>query len=151
VSWTIPQQQESDNSTTEVQEQLFARIMALPGVTSTQSAISVPGARGLMVERGPDAPLDAFLVPRAGEFAHLHPGYDGSLHLALPPALAADAIAKGWAVAHPLAGVRLTRGMVMIYAPRDTAELDVVSGIVEASHAYATGTLETGANEAEDR
>ena len=50
--------------------------------------------------QGPD---DAFLVPSAGEFAHLHPGYDGSLHLALPLALATDVIAKGWGVAHPLA------------------------------------------------
>lgn len=52
----------------------------------------------------PAAGQIAFLVPRTGEFAHLHPGYDGSLHLALPPALARDAIVKGWAVAHPLAG-----------------------------------------------
>lgn len=44
-------------------------------------AISVPGARGFMVDRG-EAPLDAFLVPSAGEFAHLHPEHDGSLHLA---------------------------------------------------------------------
>ena len=101
----------------------------------------VQGARGLMVERGNDAPLDAFLVPRAGEFAHQHPSYDGSLHLALPPALAADAVAKGWAVAHPLAGIRLARGMVMIYGPRNEAELATVAGIVETSHAYATGAL----------
>lgn len=146
VSWTIPQQQESDNSPADVQETLFARIAALPGVTSAPSAISVPGARGFMVERVPGAPLDALLVPRVGEFAHLHPGHDGSLHLALPPALEADAIAKRWAVAHPLAGVRLARGMAMIYGPRDTAELDVVTGIVHASHAYATGTLETAVN-----
>lgn len=144
VSSTIPQQQRSDNSPTEIQERLFSRIAALPGVTTRQSAISVPGARGLMVERGAGAPLDAFLVPRAGEFAHLHPGYDGSLHLALPPALAADAIASGWAVAHPLAGIRLARGMVMVYGPRNDAELDVVAGIVETSHAYATGTLTSG-------
>lgn len=80
-------------------------------------------------------------MPRAGEFAHLHPAYDGSLHLALPPALAADAIAKRWAVAHPLAGIRLARGMVMIYGPRNDAELATVAGIVEASHRYATGRL----------
>lgn len=144
VSWTIPQEQRSDNSPPELQEQLFARVTALPGVTSTQSAISVPGARGFMVDRAPGAPLDAFLVPRAGEFAHLHPGHDGSLHLALPPALARDAIAKGWAVAHPLAGIRLARGMVMIYGPRDDAELDVVASIVRNSHAYATATMGPG-------
>lgn len=141
VSWTIPQEQRSDNSPAEVQERLFAHVAALPGVTSRQSAISVPGARGFMVERGSGAPLDAFLVPSAGEFAHLHPGYDGSLHLALPPALARDAIAKGWAQAHPLAGIRLARGMVMVYGPRDADELAVVSGIVGTSHAYATGAL----------
>jgi phospholipase/carboxylesterase len=151
VSWTIPQQQESDNSPAHIQEQLFARVAALPGVTTGQSAISVPGARGFMIERGPDAPLEGFLVPQAGEFAHLHPAFDGSLHLALPPALAADAVAKGWAVAHPLSGIRLARGMVMVYGPRDTAELSVVGGIVEASHAYATGTLEAATNEARNR
>ncbi|HEY7814683.1 MAG TPA: luciferase family protein [Nakamurella sp.] len=149
VSWTIPQQQESDNSPAEIQEQLFTRVAALPGVSTRQSAISVPGARGFMIEPRPGAPLDGFLVPQAGEFAHLHPGLDGSLHLALPPTLAADAVAKGWAVAHPLAGIRLARGMVMIYGPRDTDELAIAGGIVEASHAYATGTLEEDADEAD--
>jgi phospholipase/carboxylesterase len=141
VSWTIPQQQASDNSPAAIQERLFVRIASLPGVSTDQSAISVPGARGFMVQRRPGVPLDAFLVPRAGEFAHLHPGYDGSLHLALPPALAAEAVAQGWAVAHPLAGIRLARGMVMVYGPRDAGELDMVAAIVEASHAYATGSL----------
>lgn len=138
VSWSIPQEQRSENSPRQIQEQLLSRITALPGVSTRQSAISVPGAHGFMVERGPEAPLDAFLVPQAGEFAHLHPGYDGSLHLALPPALARDAITKGWAVAHPLAGIRLARGMVMIYGPRNTAELDTVTGIAQTSHAYAS-------------
>jgi len=141
VSWTIPQEQRSDNSPPDIQEQLFTRVAALPGVSTRPSAISVPGARGFMVEPRSDAPLDAFQVPRVGEFAHIHPGYDGSLHLVLPPGLAADAVTRGWAVAHPLAGIRLARGMVMIYGPRDRGELGVVTCIVEASHAYATGTL----------
>lgn len=141
VSWTIPQEQRSDNAPVALQEQLFAHISALAGVTTSQSAISVPGARGLMLKDHGDAPPDAFLVPRAGEFAHLHPATDGSLHLALPPALATDAVVKGWAVAHPLAGIRLARGMVMIYGPRNPAELATIAGIVETSHTYATGTL----------
>jgi len=140
VSSSIPQEQRSDISPPPLQEELFKRITALPGVNARQSAISVPGARGFMVNPGPDAPMDAFLVPRAGEFAHLHPGHDGSLHLALPPALARDAIAKGWAAAHPLAGIRLARGMVMIYGPRNDSELDIVTGIVRTSHAYAHNT-----------
>lgn len=142
VSWSIPQEQRSDNSPHDLQEELFRRLEALPGVTSGPSAISVAGARGFMVD--PSAgPLDAFLVPRVGEFAHLHPEYDGSLHVALPPALARDAIEKGWAVAHPLAGIRLTHGMVMLYGPRDGEELEVVYALARNSHSYATGDLAT--------
>ncbi|MFF2243754.1 phospholipase [Arthrobacter sp. NPDC058130] len=139
VSWTIPQEQLNDNAPLDLQERLFSRIRSLAGVATSQSAISVPGARGLKVQPGPEAPVDAFLVPSVGEFAHQHPPYDGSLHLALPPELVADAVAKGWAAAHPLAGIRLARGMVMVYGPRDESELDVVAAVVATSHAYATG------------
>jgi phospholipase/carboxylesterase len=138
VTAHIPQSQRSDNATGALQERLFARLAALPGVSTGQSAISVPGARGFFLASA-HGPVDAFLVPSAGEFAHLHPGDDGSLHLALPPALASDAITRGWAVAHPLAGVRLTPGMVLVYGPRDEAELEIVAAVVETSHAWASG------------
>jgi phospholipase/carboxylesterase len=138
VSWTIPQQQESDNAPAELQEALFARMSALPGVESGPSQISVAGARAVLA---PDAtgPEEAFLVPSAREFAHLHPAYDGSLHLVLPVDLAADAVAKGWAQVHMLAGIRLSPGFVLVYGPRTEAELEVVAGLVEASHQFALG------------
>ena len=120
---------------------MFARIAALPGVSIRQSAISVPGARGFMLAPPRLGPMDAFIVPSAGELAHVHPGYDGSLHVALPPALAADVVAKGWGVAHPLAGVRLTPGMVMLFGPRDAVELETVVGVVATSHAWAAGRI----------
>jgi phospholipase/carboxylesterase len=85
---------------------------------------------------GPDA---ACILPALGEFAHMHPEPDGSLHVVLPDALAYDALAKGWAVAHPLAGVRLSPGMVLVPGPRDAAEVDIVAGIAAASHRYAAG------------
>ncbi len=144
VSWTIPQEQLGDNAPVDLQERLFSQIRSLAGVSSSQSAISVPGARGFIVEPALGAPADAFLVPSAGEFAHLHPTHDGSLHLALPPELVADAVAKGWAVPHPLAGIRLARGMVMVYGPRDENELRVVAALVATSHAYATGGIADG-------
>jgi phospholipase/carboxylesterase len=123
----------------ELQEKLFARVAAPPSVYSRSSAISVPGARGLMLDAPQPGPAEAFFVPQAREFAHLHPESDGSLHVALPVRLAADAIERGWAVAHPLAGIRLTPGMVLVYGPRDEAELDVVTAIVTTSHAWAAG------------
>ena len=141
VSSGIPQEQRSDAAPVELQEEVFRRVAALPGVSTRQSAISVPGARGFMLAPPRLGPLDAFIVPSAGEFAHVHPGYDGSLHLTLPPALAADVVAKGWGVAHPLAGVRLAPGMVMLFGPRDAAELDTVVGVVTTSHAWAAGQV----------
>jgi phospholipase/carboxylesterase len=140
VSHDIPQEQRSDNAPLALQEQVFTRLAALPGVSIQQSAISVPGARGFMLTTPAGGPEDAFLVPSAGEFAHVHPGHDGSMHLALPPALAADVVAKGWGVAHPLAGVRLTPGMVMLFGPRDEAELEIVVGVAATAHAWASGT-----------
>lgn len=74
-----------------------------------------------------------------GCFAHLHPAHDGSLHVALPLPLAAEMIGKGWGVAHPLAGLRVTPGLVMVFGPRDDEELDVVAAIVATSHAWASG------------
>jgi phospholipase/carboxylesterase len=139
ISHRIPQQQVSDNAPAELQERLFERVMGLPGVGTAPSAISVPGARGFVLDTPLSGPVDAFLVPAAGEFAHLHPGCDGSLHLSLPPELAADAVRQGWAVPHPWAGVRLSPGFVLVYGPRDDHEFAVVAAIVATGHAWATG------------
>ncbi|WP_019875756.1 luciferase family protein [Sporichthya polymorpha] len=138
VTWTIPQQQVSDHAPADLQQRLFDAVRALPGVGVAASRISVPGARAFTLRAGTDDPA-AFLVPRVGEFAHLHPEYDGSLHLALPPDLAADLAAKGWGRPHMWAGTRLPAGFVMVYGPRTEDELPTVLGIVAASHAYATG------------
>jgi phospholipase/carboxylesterase len=139
VSSQIPQEQRSDTAPLELQEIAFRRIAALPGVSSGQSMISVPGARGFLLAPPRLGPPEAFIVPSAGEFAHVHPGHDGSLHVALPLFLAADVVEKGWGVAHPLAGVRLTPGMVMLFGPRDADELETVVGVVTTSHAWASG------------
>lgn len=138
VSWTIPQQQESDNAPAELQERLFGEVSRLAGVDVGPSRISVPGARGLTLENGSPDP-DAYLVAEVGEFAHLHPTYDGSLHLALPPDLATDVSTKGWGRPHMWAGTRLSPGFMMVFGPRDEDELATVLAIVTASHAHARG------------
>ncbi|WP_207841218.1 luciferase domain-containing protein [Williamsia soli] len=139
VSWTIPQQQLSDHSPVELQERLVKTIEALPGVSVEPSHISVPGARAFVLDDH-NAGTETFLVPSAGEFAHLHPPYDGSLHLVLPAELAADLVTRGWGRMHPWAGSRLAVGFVMVFGPRDENELTTVEGIVAASHALAAGT-----------
>lgn len=118
-------------------EELAEGVFALPGVVEEPSRISVPGARALILARGePAGPPEAFLIER--EFAHLHPAPDHSLHAMLPAETATEAVAAGWAELHPVAlrGV-IPPTAVMLYAPRDEAELEVIEGLVRASHAFA--------------
>jgi phospholipase/carboxylesterase len=137
VSTGIPQFQLGDDGGGTV-DTLWARLTGLGGVSTAPTTVGPDGSRSLLVDRtratGPDR---AFLLPEAGEFAHQHPG--GDLHAVLPDELAYDALAKGWAVAHPLAGLRVSPGTVLVPAPRDAAELEVVAMIARASHRYATG------------
>jgi len=75
------------------------------------------------------------------EFAHLHPGRDQSLHATLPPDLAEAAIAAGWAELHPVARMGyIPPTTVMLYAPRDLDELEVVYGLILASCRFAGGS-----------
>jgi hypothetical protein len=118
-------------------KELAERVFALPGVQEQPSRISVPGARALILARGePTGPPEAFLIER--EFAHLHPSPDHSLHAMLPLETAREAIEAGWAEPHPAALLgQIPQTAVMLYAPRDEAELDVIETLVRASHAFA--------------
>lgn len=116
---------------------LEKRLAQLPGVVWRPSMISVPGARALTLP--PEAahgPPEAFMI--GTEFAHLHPAPDQSLHLVVPPDVASGLIQAGWAELHPVARRGLiTSGAVMVYAPRDEEEAEVVCQIVTASFEYA--------------
>jgi Family of unknown function (DUF5519) len=75
-----------------------------------------------------------------GEWGHLHPSHDGSLHLILPTPDAGRLIELGWAEFHNI----VTRGLappvvVMVYGPRDERELAVVQQVVELAYLAAGG------------
>ena len=117
--------------------ELARRAFALPDVDERPSAISVPGARALWLRSSvPAGPPQAFLIGR--EFAHLHPDPDSSLHLCLPPKWVDHVLERGWGELHPVARMGLIPATaVMVYAPRDTNELDVVTSILHASYHFA--------------
>lgn len=117
---------------------LAAELFGLPGVEERDSLISVPGASALWLTDRERAPADAFFV--GAEFTHLHPGDDQSLHVMLPPDLVAEAIRAGWAEEHPVARRgEIPANAVMIYAPRNDAEREVVADLVTAAYRYAAG------------
>ena len=75
---------------------------------------------------------------RGREFAHQHP--DGSLHASLPPDRAADAIAAGWAVAHPSAQFHeRLRGFVMLFTPRNAEEMEVIFNLIVDGYNFIAG------------
>lgn len=126
---------------------LAEALFALPDVREAPSAVSVPGARALwLAPPAARGPHQAFLV--GTEFAHLHPAPDWSLHAALPPALAQEAVASGWAEEHPMARLGVVpSNVVMLYAPRDQDEARVVLELVRAGHAFARGERPQDQNE----
>jgi hypothetical protein len=122
-----------------IRTSLAQRLFALPDVEERPTMISVPGARALWLRDDvPPGPPEAFMIAR--EFAHLHPGRDQSLHATLPVDLAEAAIDAGWAELHPVAlrGL-IPRTSVMLYAPRDEEELEVVYRLVLSSYRFAGG------------
>jgi hypothetical protein len=133
---TNPHTQLDQNAPLELQERLFALAAGLAGVVVGPSHVSVAGTRAFHLPGCRHAAEAGFMIER--EFAHLHPRVDGSLHMSLPPAAVGTAIDNGWAEYHPLAGkYGLPRNIVMVYGPRDEAELEIVAGLVRASHGHA--------------
>jgi luciferase-like monooxygenase len=124
-----------------IRETLAARVFSLPDVEERPTKISVPGARALWLrDVVPQGPAEAFMIDR--EFAHLHPGADASAHATLPPDLVTAAVAAGWAELHPVARLGyIPATTVMIFAPRNDEELDVVYGLLLASYRFAGGRL----------
>ncbi|KAF1963085.1 hypothetical protein CC80DRAFT_512294 [Byssothecium circinans] len=87
----------------------------------------------------------------SGEFSHIHAGVDGSIHVVLHPKDCKKVFESGWGQRHGFSGVgmlqkiprvRLPVNYILIYAPRDDAELDVALKIVEAAIQYMAGTRE---------
>ncbi|MCW2798851.1 MAG: hypothetical protein JWQ70_323 [Aeromicrobium sp.] len=115
---------------------MLAEAGTWPRVRPAESRISVEGASALILADITDGPAEAFLI--GGEFAHGHAGGDCSLHVALPLPLASAAHDAGWAEPHFLVheGV-LPPNIVMLYAPRDDVEAQVLLGLVRVSYEFA--------------
>lgn len=128
-------QQPADRSLTDT---IIDEARSWPHVHEHESAVSVEGARALVLDSAAAGPADAFLI--STEFCHAHAQGDCSLHAALPPGMAAEAERSGWAEPHFLVATgQVPPTVVMIYAPRDEAERDTVRALVRASYEFAVG------------
>jgi phospholipase/carboxylesterase len=123
----------------ELQQRLFERCLELPGVRSRQSRVAAPQSRALCLSDGDaSGPPEAFIDGL--EFCHLHPLPGGSIHLMLPLEEIEGIVALGWAERHPIQKMDLLHNLVMVYGPRDRAELEIVFSLVERSCRFARGS-----------
>ena len=107
---------------------LDQRARALCGVRAGASH-TCPGSRAYhLAPELARGPAEAFLART--EFAHLHPAYDGSVHLRLPPDEDATACGSGWAV-------RLPRAGLLLFGPRDEQETGIVWHLLLRAYDFA--------------
>jgi hypothetical protein len=74
----------------------------------------------------------------AVEVFHIHGVKDTSIHAVLPPDRAREVIEKGWGEPHTYADFET---QLMLYAPRDEDEIEVIAGLLRESAAFATQAL----------
>lgn len=127
-------QQPADSRHVDV---ILTEALTWPSVLGGPSVISVDGARAMTLDdRARGGPAEAFMVGR--EFCHVHAQGDFSLHATLPVPLAEAAQRAGWAEPHFLVHTgQAPPTVVMLYAPRDDLEHDVVLSLVRASYEFA--------------
>ncbi len=137
---TNPHEQLTQNPSAECHQLFKEKLFCFDEVSRRPSLISVPGAEALWLsEDKPCNCTDGFMIGR--EFAHIHPAYDGSLHMALSAEDFQTVIEKNWGEQHPLAGGGLIpETIALVYAPRNIEEMDIVMQIVNASLKNATAT-----------
>jgi hypothetical protein len=136
-----PHTQLDQNAPVEMQDALREHALSLPGIRGGPSNVSVPGAVAFFL----DAPPQPSSLPDlfGGEWGHIHPHYDGSLHVNLPTEDAERLIELGWVEYHTVVEQGLVPPIVvMLYGPRDQEELAVAKAIVEMAYLAAGGATE---------
>ncbi len=136
VTLNIPHRQIDVKPVPEVNEELFRRAFALPGVENRPTILSVPGVRGLWLHNKISL-VHPEIIRRGREFAHIHT--DGSLHIALPAERAREAVRAGWALPHPMSNQEGWEGFVLLYTPQSMEELESTFQIIVDAYNYITG------------
>ncbi|MEV5355031.1 luciferase family protein [Streptomyces sp. NPDC052693] len=132
-----PVEQLTDPAPAGLTQRLVDAVTAFDGVRTGPSYICVRGTRAFhLAPVLAHGPAEAFLA--GSEFGHVHPPYDGSLHLMLPDPWGEAVIAAGWGTA------ATPCGSLLVYAPRDEAETAVVARLVTRAYLYARGTWTPG-------
>lgn len=151
----IPQRQLDQLPGEEIRQELIDRFAQVGSAASQKGLVEIKQS---LYERRHSAlfvsltrPWHALAQQTRGEISHVHAGLDGSVHVVLHPSDCWKVIESGWGQRHGFAGVEMIKSIagaslpvnyVLVYAPRDPAEVDIVMTIVKASIQFMAGTRE---------
>ncbi|NKB70450.1 MAG: hypothetical protein GKR89_25555 [Candidatus Latescibacteria bacterium] len=146
-TYRVPHLQLTQIAPDDMYDQLAASVARLPGLTVQPVQLLEPGL-GWHLEPGLEGGPDIERYANGGSIGHLHSRAQGSMHLFLPRGLFREIVRpQGWGTLHPFSamlGVGSAHSdLVMIWAPRNAEDLEVVWLIVQAAFAYGTGQLPT--------
>lgn len=135
-----PCQQLEQTSDQSLRDALELAVLEFSGVSACASPFDAPGIGFALNDDLARGQPEAFITGNC--WLSLQPA--GAMHLSLRPEWAQKIVNHGWATVHPFA--RYMAGAVppqslVVYAPRDPAELAVVCRIASAAHAYAMGRI----------
>jgi hypothetical protein len=140
VQGIAPQRQQTQKSTSDVYKGLVRRMRKVVADPANHLV-----ERTSCFEKHSSGIFASTPITRTcgGEVCHVHPS-DGSMHMTLHPADAKIMIESGWGERHPLARGGwcrrfVPREFVLIYAPRDVDEIEVVMDIVAAGIWWVAG------------
>ncbi|KAJ5981782.1 hypothetical protein N7522_013410 [Penicillium canescens] len=138
---TLPQRQFSETIEPRAREVLIGLMKHLHSQYSDILRLSLSNAEGGAADAiyaHPESPACNPEAQKVGfEIAHTHPE-DNSLHMLLSPADARAVLEAGWGrrFADPSS---VPPGWIMVYAPRDLEEVNLVRRMVEAAIRWTTG------------
>jgi len=133
----VPHVQLDATPVAHLDAELRRRAFLLPGVQDLPSDRSLPGARGLALSDDLELARPD-VISGSREFAHIHP--DGSLHVWLPADRALEVDQTKWGELHPwVSRDGFWEGVVMIYTPETTDELDITIRIIVDAYNFLTG------------
>lgn len=139
TSETLPHVQLTQLSPPEITGKLIDECLALPNVGFQQSRVARPGTFALALREARAGACQDALIDDL-EFCHIHPAPEGFLHLTMPDSHRERVIAQGWGELHLSArAAMIPRTLILLYAPRDDAEVTIAVALVKVSCRFAEG------------
>jgi hypothetical protein len=132
----MPHSQLTENSDVDIYDAFAEWLFSLEHISEGRSAVSLPSSRAAWLAESAGAVRPGL----TREFTHIHtePGL-GSQHLSLDRASAAEVFEKGWGEPHPMNDIIPDFELLMIFAARDTEELEVIKQITLRALEYSLG------------